>query len=229
MKLFDLLFGKKRREETKPSENEAARTHDNLPAFLKSPDDPISRKMFEDKMQPVLNQRCGYRFKLYTGIADPTPEVKQQSPSYEINQTDVYWKADSPSCCSVSTMKTPSVKTSSLRGWVESTDMLAELMGGGEMFLNLPDAWEDREYRRVGMRYLGQNGEYNRMHGFEESHAFCHVFSLDDTLYKKFLLCARKGEYAWKVECTVPSGQEDILPTDLVPPGQVFGSFYPVE
>lgn len=49
------------------------------------------------------------------------------------------------------------------------------------------------------------------------------------TLYKKFILCAKRDTTSWKAECTFPSDSEALLPTDTVPPGQVFGSFFSAE
>ena len=96
-------------------------------------------------------------------------------------------------------------------------------------FLNLPSGLANGEYRRVEMHDLGECTAYNKLHGFEETHVYCHVFYLGDTLYKKFILCAKRDTSSWKVECTFPSDSEALQPTDTVPPGQVFGSFFPAD
>lgn len=199
-----------------------------LPPYLVYPNDPVSKSMSASGMQAVCDPRCGYQFMLCTGIADPQPEIRLQMPDFDINETHVFWKPDSPSFCSVSTMKFISVKTSGLKGWVEFTDRMGLMFGAMLPFLNLPSSWEAGGYRRVDMHDLGESSAYNRLHGFEESCVYCHVFYLGNTLYKKFILCAKRGITSWKVECTFPSGQEALLPSDMVPPGQIFGSFFPV-
>ena len=200
-----------------------------LPGFLVYPRDHFARKMFEGKVKEICNRKCGYQFLLYMDIADTTPEIKQQQPAFERNETHIYWKPDSPSFVSVSTMKGPSVKTSSLRNWVEAQDQMGLLFGSMTPFLNIPSKLETGEYRRVGMIDLGQEAVYNTLHGFEETHVYCHVFRLGDTLYKKFILIAKRGTSSWKAECTIPSETERLLPPELVPPGMVFGSFFPRE
>lgn len=200
-----------------------------IPGYLTYPNDPLSQRMFGSKMQEVCDKRCGYRFLLYTDIADPSPEIRQQTPPFDINETHIFWKANSPSFCSVSTMKAPSVKTSNLRGWVESADRMGMLFGDMTPFLNLPSGLATGEYRRVEMHDLGECAAYSKLHGFEETHVWCHVFYLGDTLYKKFILCAKRNTSSWKAECTIPSNSEALLLTDAVPPGQVFGSFFPAE
>lgn len=232
MKLFT-VFSKERNKNSCSLEkrlNELSRGYKgNLPGYLVYPNDPIVRKMFESQMKAVSDQRCGYQFMLYTGIADIVPEIKQQMPSFDLNETHIFWKQDSPSWCSVSTLKAPSVKTSDLKNWVETNDRLGLMLGKMTTFLNLPSQWEAGEYRRVKMYYLGENIDYNKLHSFEEAHTYCHVFYLGETLYKKFILCAKKNTASWKVECTFPSEQEALSPTDTVPPGQILGSFFPVE
>ena len=103
------------------------------------------------------------------------------------------------------------------------------LFGEMKPFLNLPSGLANGEYRRVEMHDLGECTAYNKLHGFGETHVWCHVFYLGDNLYKKFILCAKRNTSSWKVECTIPSDLEALLPTDAVPPGQVFGSFFPAD
>ncbi|MGN0801707.1 MAG: hypothetical protein ACI4MF_03820 [Candidatus Faecivicinus sp.] len=201
----------------------------DLPGYLVYPNDPIAQKMFGSQMTAVSDQRCGYQFMLYTGIADTVPEIRQQTPAFDLNETHIFWKPDSPSWCSVSTLKALSVKTSNLRSWVESYDQMDMMFGAATPFVNLPSNWEAGEYQRVNMYYLGENAAYNRLHRFEESHVYCHVFYLNSQLYKRFILCDRNDTSSWKVECTFPSKQEALQPTDTVPAGQIFGSFFPTE
>lgn len=202
-----------------------------IPGYLSYPSDPLSRVIFSSKLCEAYNSSCRYRFLLNTDIADPHPETRQQKPipGIRINNTQIFWKAGSPSCYSVSTMEGPSVKSSSLTGWVESGDNLGMLFDNMLPFLNLPIGFASEEYRRVKMYKLPECAAYNRSHFFEESCVYCHVFYLGDALYKKFILCVKRGTSSWKVECTFPSDSEALQPTDTVPPGQVFGSFFPMD
>ncbi len=228
--LLEKLFEKRNNKPSEsPSEHRSQTDKIEIPGYLVYPNDPLSQIMFGSKMQEVCDKRCGYRFLLYTNIADPSPEIRRQTPPFDINETHIFWKADSSAFCSVSTMKTPSVKTSDLRGWVESTDQMGMLFGDMTPFLNLPSGLANGEYRRVEMHDLGECTAYNKLHGFEETHVWCHVFYLGDTLYKKFILCAKRDTTSWKAECTFPSDSEALLPIDAVPPGQVFGSFFPAD
>lgn len=229
MKLLDKILKRFDANSLKKRQNETSDAQDNLPGYLRYPEDPLSQKMFASQMQAVCDKRCGYQFMLYTGIGDTSPEIKKQMPSFEINETHIFWKPDSPSFCSVSTMKSPSVKASSLRNWVEANDQMGVLFGNMTPFLNLPAGLAAGEYRRVEMHDLGTCAAYNKLHGLEETHVYCHIFYLGDTLYKKFILCARLDTSSWKVECTFPSASESMRPMDAVPPGQVFGSFFPAD
>lgn len=228
MSFGDKLFGRKGGSLESRVRNISKEEISALPGFLVYPGDPIARNMFEGKVKEIRNRKCGYQFLLYTDIADTTPEIRQQQPAFECNETHIYWKPDSPSFVSVSTMKGPGVKTSSLRNSVEAQNQMGLMFGDMTPFLNIPSKMETGEYRRVGMVDLGQEAAYNRLHGFEETHAYCHVFYLGDKLYKKFILIAKRDTFSWKAECTIPSETERLQPSELVPPRLVFGSFFPM-
>lgn len=68
--------------------------------------------------------------------------------------------------CSVSTMKSPSVKTSGLRNWVEANEQMGLLFGNMTPFLNLPLGLEQGEYRRVDMHDLGECAAYNQRNAY---------------------------------------------------------------
>ena len=194
-----------------------------LPAFLRYPDDPISQLMFEPQMRDVVNAPCRYQFRLYTEIADVTPETRVASPMEEVH---TYWKEGQPAWCSVSTMKSPSVKTSPLNGWL-GTDQFSEMFGQINQLLRCNAGRDTSAYQSCEKGFLGQSKEYDRLHQFAESCVFAHVFTLGGQYYKKFILLARQEEIAWRVECTIPSDVPGIAPTDFVPPALVFGSFFP--
>ena len=116
-KLLEKLFKKcNNKPSESPSEHRSQTDKIEIPGYLVYPNDPLSQIMFGSKMQEVCDKRCGYKFLLYTDIADPSPEIRQQTPPFDINETHIFWKPDSSAFCSVSTMKAPSVKTSNLRG-----------------------------------------------------------------------------------------------------------------
>ena len=200
-----------------------------MEAYLICPKEAFARGRFGKENKAVRDERCGYTFLLDTSVAAEKPEIRGQQPSFERNETHLYWKRGSDACISVSTMKAPSVRTSSLRGWVEHNDRLGQMFGQMTLFLNLPSPQSGAQYRRVQMIDLGECPAYGKLHGFEETHAYCHVYYLDDKLYRKFILCARRDDTAWKVECTLPARREPLLPADEALPGQTFGSFFPLD
>ncbi len=76
-KLLEKFFGKKNAKPSEsPSEKPSEINESEIPGYLVYPDDPLSQKMFSSKMQEVCDRRCGYRFLLYTDIADPSPPDK---------------------------------------------------------------------------------------------------------------------------------------------------------
>ena len=205
------------------TQNASSSGQGELPAYLLYPYDPIAQKMFEPHMAQISNARCGYQFKLYTEAADPKPNVRFLSPRYDVHECHVYWKQDSPSWYSITIMKTESAKSSNLRNWVEAGSMF----GAMQAFLNLPDGWQCENFKEEQLDYLGESRRYNELHTFDESHAYCYVFHMNGKIYKKFILCARKDIYAWKVECNIESQIANVIPTDFVPPGMTLGSFFP--
>ena len=92
-------------------------------------------------------------------------------------------------------MKAPGVKTSNLRNWVEMNDQMGMLFGDMTPFLNLPAGLANGEYRWVEMHGLGECAAYNKCHGFEETHVYCHVFYLGDTLYKEIYPLCEAGQF----------------------------------
>lgn len=201
----------------------------NIPAFLLYPEDPIADLMFGKSMVEIRNEKCGYRFMLYREIADPVPEIEEMNPPFAVHEAHFYWKEDSPSWYSVSTMKDVSVPKSPLESWVEKADAFALRFGAADHVLRMPKAMRGRSYRKVALVDMEEWPDFNRIHGFDESHVYAHVFYLEEQLYKKFILVARKGDVSWRVEVNIPSEHEQIMPYDFVPAGQTFGAFYPLK
>lgn len=200
-----------------------------IPAFLLYPDDPISKIMFEKSMTQIQNTRCGYRFMLYSDVAKPIPEIEKRTPQFDINEIHYYYKEDSLSWYSIYTMKGSAVKSTPLRNWVERVDYFAAVMGVMDEVLKTPRLLRGKKYKKVAFVDMEEWSDYNRLHGFDESHVYGHVFYLNDQLYKKFILLARKSDYSWRIEVNIPSKTESICPPDFVPAGQTFGSFYPLD
>ena len=210
------------------SSDEQDPRYSQLPPYLRYPNDALSEFMFGGKMKEVVSTTCNYKFMLYTEVADQTPVIEELTPPFDCNETHYYFKEDSKAWYSVSTMKHKSVRTNSVRSWVEKADALQLALGAHDLALRVPPSFRDREYRNVGMFYVEQNYLYNELHGFDESHLYCRIFYLGGQLYKKFLLVAKKDDWSWRVEENIPSRSEAIEPTDFVPAGQTFGRFYPV-
>ena len=139
-----------------------------------------------------------------------------------------YFKKDSPSWYSVCTMKDQSVSANSVRNWVEKADRFAAMFGAMDQVLRTPKPFAGQAYKKIAMVDMEEGPDYNRFHGFDESHVYGHVFYLNDQLYKKFILVAKKGICSWRIEINIPSETEQIIAPDFVPAGQTFGSFYPI-
>lgn len=199
-----------------------------IPVFLLYPDDQISEMMFEKSMKQIQNTRCGYRFMLYSDAARSVPEIEKQSQQFEIDEIHYYYKEDSPSWYSICTMKGETVKSTPVRNWVEKADQFAVMLGAMDQALRTPKSFRGRAYKKVALVDMEEWNAYNQLHGFDESHVYCHVFYLNKQLYKKFILMARRNDCSWRVEVNIPSETEQILPPDFVPAGQTFGSFYPL-
>ena len=125
-------------------------------------------------------------------------------------------------------MKTPMVKTSPLNSMVLSSYHFSQMFEQPELVLNLPKGWNIDDYQSIELNYLGSWEEYNRMHHFEESELYCHIFILNGKPHKDYILCARKDLYVWKVECYLGAANTQIDVTDFVPVGYTFGSFFPM-
>ena len=199
-----------------------------IPAFLRYPDDPISEIMFEKNMQQIQNERCRYRFSLYTEIAETVPEIEKQNPPFEINETHYYCKEGSSAWYSVSSMKDGSVLNNPVRNWVEEVDRVVEMFGVMDQVLRVPKTLKGKTYKKIDMVDMEEWPDYNELHGFDESHVYGHIFYLDDQLYKKFILVAKRQDYSWRIEVNIPSEHIQMIPPDFVPAGQTFGKFYPL-
>ncbi len=199
---------------------------EGVPAYLVYPNDSFSRMMFEGKMREVMSLTCGYRFMIYLDTADYTPAVYPLSPAFERNEIHYYFKENAPSWYSISTMKHESVYHNTVRGWVETADHMLMSAGMTDDVLRLPGYLQGRRYTGLGIFDLGEFQAYNRIHMLDESHVYAHVFYLDSQLFKKFILLAKRKDWSWRLEVTIPSNYETILQSDFVPPGQTFGMFF---
>ena len=234
MSIFDRLF--KNKEPVNTTEQEevspllkrtlaAAREGGSeLPAYLRYPYDPISKLMFEPKMCDILNPQCGYQFRLYTEMAEISPEIRKHNT---IEETHLYWKSGQSSWCSVSITEHPSVKDNPLKNWL-AADNVYKRFGLPPIFTRCPIDLKNCDYQTFDELQLTSSKKYDLLHQFDESDVFCRVFSIDQHYYKQFILLAKKEVVAWRVECTIPSDDTKITPPDFVPPAQIFGSFFPV-
>lgn len=198
-----------------------------IPVFLCYPEDLLSRMMFGSDMEQVHNDKCGYRFMLNTDVAETEPVIEARRSPLEIDETHYYFKAGELPWYVVSTMKDVSVAGQSVRGWVERADQFAVILGAMDMVLRTPTQLRGKAYKRLNMVDMREWPEYNKRHGFEESRVYGHVFELGEQTYKKFILVAKRRDWSWRVEVNIPTGIARIIPSDFVPAGQTFGSFYP--
>lgn len=202
----------------------------SLPGFLVLPDDPISRKMFGGDLTDVKDARCGYFIQVNEAYQRKAPCVRKKSAQFEIDEVHIYSREGIPSWYAVHTMKTPMVKTSPLEGLVMHPYQLSQMTEMPELMVTAPDHMDIDGYESVRLHSLGSWPEYDKARRLDESKVFCHVFRMNGTVYKDYILCARKGDRAWKLECYIVSqnGDLELSPVDFVPPGFLFGGFKPV-
>ena len=202
-----------------------------LPGFLVKPSDPISMKMYGSGLNDVTDVRCGYRLQVNPEYQEKAPVVRRKSASFEVDEIHIYSKPDVPSWYAVHTMKTPMVKTSPLESFVMHSYQLSKMMSVPGLMVTLPDGRSFGSYQSIQLHSLGSWPAYDKPpRRLDESKVYCHVFQLNGCVYKNFILCARKADYAWKVESYAESqgGSTEISPVDYVVPGFLFGGFQPL-
>lgn len=206
----------------KMTRNASELGQNSIPLYLWYPYDPIAQKMFEPEMKEIRNKRCRYQFKLYSAAADTQPLISRQNPPFDIHESHTYWKPGSSSWYTITTMKTPAVKTSNLRNWVEASSMF------GIIDVQLPSTWKGETVENGKLHYLGDCEQYNQLHGFDEAHTYCYTFMINNKMFKQFMLCAKNTAAlcSWKVTCSIETQSMEIQNTDLVVPGMTFGSFF---
>ena len=91
--------------------------------------------------------------------------------------------------------------------------------------VNIPFVSIQSGYESIQLHELGSFEEYNKIKNIDENVVFCHVFSFRGKLYKDYILCARKKDISWKVECYIEAKTPELSPLDFAPPGFLFGSF----
>ena len=184
MELFRKLFGRKKEAR---SEKDRHTNELTIPAFLIYPKDPLSERMFENKMKWIQNKDCGYRFMLFTDVADPDPDREEQVSPFMLNENHYYYKTGSLSWYCICTMKDALVANTPVRNWFEKEDQLTVMFGASDMFLRTPQTMRGKAYKKVSIVDLGEYPDFNMQHGFDETHVYGHIFYLGDQLYKKFI------------------------------------------
>ncbi len=222
MEFLKKIFGKSKPQAAEPASGP-------LPGFLVKPNDPISNRMYGGQLTPVTDRRCGYQIEINESYQNRQPEVRSRSGQFEIDETHIYSKPDVPSWYAVSTMKTPMVRTSPLASSVQTPYNMAKLLDEPSILIPLPEGRSFDGYQSIRLMNLGSFEAFTRQKGLDESMVFCHVFQLGGQVYKDYILCARKGDYAWKLECFIQSQNDnpEIQAVDFVPPGFLFGGFCP--
>lgn len=199
-------------------------------SFLTKPTDGFSAKFFGKDMVQVSNILCRYKMEIYGPAAGKKPYKGKKSKAFKIDDTHIYCRYSSDSWYAVSTLKTPAVKTTPLKNMVLSPYYLSQMTGQPMPFVSIPQDRKIEDYKSMELTCLGSWEEYNRIHCLEETVVYCHIFLLNGEIYKDYILCARKNEYAWKVECYLKAMHADarMFVTDSVPVGYTFGSFFPI-
>jgi len=195
-----------------------------LPAYLIKPTDPISLKIFGNNLVTVKNEACHYQIEVNPEYQNVNPTITSFSDS-EINEIHIYSKSDIPSWYAVSTKKAPEVEHTPLKNSVTSPHMLSNIMKTPYPMVNIPFVSIQSGYESIQLHELGSFEEYNKIKNIDENVVFCHVFSFRGKLYKDYILCARKKDISWKVECYIEAKTPELSPLDFAPPGFLFGSF----
>lgn len=199
-------------------------------SFLTKPTDEFSARFFGKNMVEVSNIRCRYKMDIYEPAAGKKPYNGKRSQAFKIDDTHIYSRHSSDCWYAVSTLKTSMVETTPLKNMVLSPYHLSQMTGQPTAFISIPQDREIENYKSMELTCLSSWEEYNRMHCLEETVVYCHIFMLNGEIYKDYILCARKNEYAWKVECYLKAMHADarMSVTDTVSVGYTFGSFFPI-
>lgn len=212
----------------RPTENIKTTPPEGLPAFLVVPSDPLAGLMYGNDCVSVENRVCCYRIMVNPQYHEPQPEIFKLQ-GMEINECHVFSRQEIPSWIAISTMKDESVKQSPpLDSFFMEPYNLSKMLGGiADGVVHAPSYRKIESYKSIRLGRLGSWSKYDEWKHFDESVVFCHIFFLNGQMYKDYVLCARKDAYAWKLECYIEAmqGVPDILPTDFVPVGYLFGSF----
>ncbi len=238
MDIFKTLFGDKKthpagkKQAGASSEQNSGKTvprpvSEPLPGFLVKPDDPISNMMYGAQLVTIVNRRCGYSIEINESYYNRQPEVRTQSGLFEINETHIYSKQNIPSWYAVTTLKTPTVRTSLLENSVKGAYISSKMFDEPSLLIPLPAGRSFDGYESIRMINLGEWKAFTQQKSLDESIVFCHVFQLGGQVYKDYILSARKGDYGWKLECFIQSQNDnpEIQAVDFVPPGFLFGGF----
>lgn len=231
MSFLDRLFQKKPTQAAvqaapQPDRIEPRSASEPLPGFLVKPSHPLIQQMF-GQFSPVQDQRCGYQIELNPDYACLTPRVSKRSSQFEIDETHIYSRPDMPSWQAVTIMKTPMVKTSPLQSMALTPYRMYQMLNIPTMAIPFPEHRTIDSFESIHMHLLGGWEAYTRQKGLDESLVFCYVFRLNGEVYKDYILCARKGDFAWKLDCIIQSQENstEIHAVDFVPPGFLFGGF----
>lgn len=233
MSFLDRLFQKKPTQAAvqaapQPDRIEPRSASEPLPGFLVKPDtdNPIIQLMFGELSQ-VQDRRCGYQIELLPQYVNLVPQISKRSAQFEIDETHIYSKPDMPSWQAVTIMKTPMVKSSPLQSMALTPYRMYQMLNIPTMAIPFPEHRSVESFESIQMHLLGGWEAYTRQKGLDESLVFCHVFRLNGEVYKDYILCARQGDFAWKLDCIIQSqgNSNELQAVDFVPPGFLFGGF----
>lgn len=212
----------------KPTGDNSAVMH--LPGFLLKPAGALAELMYGGIKREISQKKCGYSIEINESYQNASPRIVPGSDNFACNETHIYSKENVSFWYVVTTMKTPQVKETKVENFFLQQFNLARSLGIPSLIISMPEKESIREYQSLALHDLGSYPDYERLKGLDDSHIFCHAVWLNGKVYKDYVLCARKGDYAWKLECFIVSQENnaEVSNVDFPPVGAFFGSFRPL-
>ena len=197
----------------------------DIMSYLIRPSDPFFQKFLEKDIVEIQNIKCRYKAAVYGPAVELTPKIIA-GDTYRLEETHLYSKQGSNTWYAIKTMQTPSVRSSILKNAFLAPNTMSKMIAS-EPPDPIPEQQERTAYKDNGMVQLDTFPEYCASRKLDEIQAFCQVFTLDDSLYKGFALCARKNDFSWRLDVGIQTEQPQLSSADFMPPGCFFGSFTP--
>lgn len=254
MGLFD-RFKKKNSEplQEKNDEVSPAPAKMPIPGYLVKPTDPIAQMMFGNDLVWAVDPFCGYKVQFYGPACGKKPygadvdrfavspedllpkfykdepmDVKSDMPEILENWKTVF-EGEGKGWYAISTMKMESVLTSPLKGFAETLMEISHSYGVGSP-LALPERFCEVPFSLGKIGMLPVPDDYAALRGFDEVCCMFATMKLGDEAFKDYIMCARKGIVAWKIETVLnlTNNVEKPVITDFTAPAYPFATFTPL-